>query len=80
MWSILWFVVQRNGLDWLNECKLSCKIVKNCSIIGLNRAEKILSEVCMTKKQRLIVLFTSDVMYKKYVKKVGLHATRFVAK
>ena len=34
----------------------------------------------MTKKQRLIVLFTSDVMYKKYVKKVGLHATKFVAK
>ena len=34
----------------------------------------------MTKKTRLIVLFTSDVMYKKYLKKVGLHATRFGAK
>ena len=36
----------------LNECKLSCKIVKNCRIIGLNRAKKeqILSEVCMIKK------------------------------
>ena len=32
------------------------------------------------KKQRLIVLFTSDVMYKKYISKAGLHATRFVAK
>ena len=38
----------------LNECKLSCKIVKNCRIIGQkkNRAKKeqILSEVCMIKK------------------------------
>ena len=29
-------------LDWLNECNLSCKIVKNCKIIGLNRAKQIL--------------------------------------
>ena len=36
----------------LNESNLSCKIVKNCRIIGLNRAKKeqILSEVCMIKK------------------------------
>ena len=31
------------------------------------------------KNQRLKVLFTSDVMYKKYISKAGL-ATRFVAK
>jgi len=37
------------------------------------------SEVCMIKKQRLIVLFTSDVMKKVYLK-ADLHATRFVAK
>ena len=37
-------------------------------IIVLNRAKNILSEVCMIKqKQHLIVLFTSDVMYKKYI-------------
>ena len=36
---------------------LSCKILKN----------RILSEVCkLTKKHRLIVLFTSDAMHKKY--------------
>ena len=34
---------------------LCVKIVKNC----------ILSEVSVIKKHRLIVLFTSDVMYKK---------------
>ena len=27
-------------LDWLNECNLSCKIVKNCRIMVLNRAKK----------------------------------------
>ena len=32
------------------------------------------------KKHRLKVLFTSDVMYKKYISKAGLHPTRFVAK
>ena len=37
-------------LDWLNECNLSCKIVKNCRIMVLNRAKKILSEVCMIKE------------------------------
>ena len=34
----------------------------------------------MIKKQRLIVLFTSEVMYKKYIYKAGLHATRFATK
>ena len=51
----------------MSQCNLSCKIVKNCRTIVLNRAKKILSEVCMIKKkknQRLIVLFTSEVMYK----------------
>ena len=32
------------------------------------------------KKPHLIVLFTSDVMYEKYIYKAGLHATRFVTK
>ena len=36
----------------LNECNLSCKIVKNCRIIGFDRAKKnkILSKVCEIKK------------------------------
>ena len=61
-------------------------VLENCeklqNYIGLNRAEeKILSEVCMIrKKKHLIVLFTSNVMYKKYIYKAGLHATRFVIK
>ena len=44
----------------MNECNLSCKIEQNGRIIGLNRAKKkkILSEVCMIKKQHVIVLFT----------------------
>ena len=33
----------------------------------------------MIRKERLIVLFNSDVM-KKYIWKAGLHATKFVAK
>ena len=55
----------------LNECKLSCKIVKNCRIICLNRAKKehILSEVCMIKKG-LIVLFTWDVLRKSMFKRL----------
>ena len=32
------------------------------------------------KKPLLIVLFTSDVMYQKYIYNDGLHATRFVTK
>ena len=61
--------MQRKRVLWsswiLNECKFFCKIVKNCRIISLNRAEKkkILSEVCMIKKG-LRVLFTWDVMRK----------------
>ena len=59
--------------------------MKNFRIIVLNRAKKILSEVCMIKKKKnkkphLIVLFTSDVMYEKYIYKACLHATRFVTK
>ena len=34
----------------------------------------------MIKKQRLIVLFTSELMKKKYIYKAGLHAIRFAAK
>ena len=47
-------------LKLFNECKLSCKIVKNL----------ILSEECklnfLLQKHRFLVLFTSDVMHKKY--------------
>ena len=67
-------------LDWLNECNLSCKIVKNCRLIVLNRAKKVLSEVCMIKRQCLIVPFTLYVMYKKYISPAVLHVTRFVTK
>ena len=65
----------------LKECNLSSKIVKNCRIIGLNRAKKtkFWPRSVWLKKQRLTVLFTSDVM-KNYIWKAGLHATRFVAK
>ena len=69
---VLQFVVQRKRAlrsSWIfNESNLSCKIVKNCRIISLNRAKKnqILSEVCIIKKERLIVLFNSAVM-KKYI-------------
>ena len=45
----------------LNECNLSRKIVKN-----EKKNQLILSEVCTINKERLIVLFTSYVMYKKY--------------
>ena len=65
----------------LNECNLSCKIVKNCRIIGLNRAKKnkMLSKVCMIKKRpHSTVYLRHD--EEKYVLKAGLHATRFVAK
>ena len=60
---------------------LSRKIVKNCRIIGLNRAKKtkLWPRSVWLKKQRLLVLLTSDVM-KNYIQKAGLHATRFVAK
>ena len=60
----------------MSQCNLSCKIVKNCRTnlqicksknLQIKTAKQILSEVCMIKKkkkQRLIVLFTSEVMYK----------------
>ena len=57
MWSVLLLVVQRKRVlrsswtDWMSQCNLSCKIVKNCRTIVLNRAKKILSEVCMIKKK-----------------------------
>ena len=54
-------------LDWLNECNLSRKIVKNYRIIALNRAKIILPEVCMR-------CITSDVMCKKYILKATLYA------
>ena len=60
-------------LDWLNECNLSRKIVKNYRIIALNRAKIILPEVCMR-------CITSDVMCKKYILKAALYATSFVTK
>ena len=53
--------MQRKRVLWsswiLNECKFSCKIVKNCRIIGLNRAKKnkIMSEVCMIKKDHMLL-------------------------
>ena len=66
----------------LNECNLSYKIVKDCRIIGLNRAKnnKFYSE-SVVNKHGLIVLFTSDVMYKnrQKVQKAGLHATGFIS-
>ena len=56
----------------LNECNLSYKIVKNCRIIGLNRAKKkkILSEVCMIKKGPHSTAFTWDVMRKSMFKRL----------
>ena len=36
----------------MTQCNLSCKIVKNFRIIVLNRAKKILSELCMIKKKQ----------------------------
>ena len=55
---------------WMSANCLA-KIVKNCRIIGLNRArkEQILSEVCMIKKG-LIVLFTWDVLRKSKFKRL----------
>ena len=70
----------------LNERNLSCKIVKNCIIIGLNRARKnkFCSRSVCKNRHTGIALFFSDLMYKnidiKYVSKPGLHTTRFVAK
>ena len=55
----------------LNECNLSFKIVKNCRIIGFDRAKKnqILSKVCEIKRASL-VLFTWDVMRKSMFKRL----------
>ena len=62
--------MQRKRVLWsswiLNECNLSCKIVKNCRIIGFDREKKnqILFKVCEIKKGLILVLFTWDVMRK----------------
>ena len=59
--------------------------MENCIIIRLNRAKnnKFYSKsvVSVVNKQGLIVLFTSDVMYKnrQKVQKAGLHATGFIS-
>ena len=47
------------------QCYLSCKSVKNCRSIGLNRAKK--SKICAMSvlKKSLMVLCISDKMYKK---------------
>ena len=65
--------MQRKRVLWsswiLNERNLSCKIVKNCRIIGLNRErEQILSEVCMMKKGFIVLLTCWDVMRKSMFK------------
>ena len=67
----------------MSQCRgdLSVQNCENLQNYSFKQGKKILSEVCMIKKkQRLIVLFTSDVMYKKYINKAGLHVTRFVTK
>ena len=69
MWSMLEFVVQRKRVLWsswiLNECNLSCKIVKNCRIIGLNRVKKNkFYPTTVWLKKGLIVLFTRHMMRK----------------
>ena len=69
--SIIYRTREARALIVLNidrECNFSCKMVKNCSYrYELNR-EKITNSLpgCAINKQRLIVLFISDVMYKKY--------------
>ena len=57
----------------LNECKFSCKIVKNCRIIGLNRVKKNKFCPCpwsVWLKKGLRVLFTWDVMRKSMFKRL----------
>ena len=90
------YVLRSSWTDWMSQCNLSCKTVKNFRIIVLNRAKKknSLRDLYDKKKKQtnkqtnnnnkrkqcLIVLFTSDVMYEKYIYKAGLHATRFATK
>ena len=53
----------------MNECNLSCKIEKNCRIIGLNKAKK--NKFCpRSVKKGLIVPFTWDVMRKSMFKRL----------
>ena len=58
----------------LNECNLSCKIVKNCRSIGLNRAKK------NKFWPRFVWLKKTAPHSTVYLRRDGLHATRFVAK
>ena len=51
----------------LNECNLSCKIVK------YSKNNCILSEACMVKQRLIVYCFSSDVMYKKYKRIVTRH-------
>ena len=60
--------------EWVQFVLQNCQKLQNYGF-KQDKKEQILSEVCMIKKKRLIVLFTSDVRCV-----CGLHATRFVAK
>ena len=68
--------MQRKRVLWsswiLNECHLSCKIVKNCRIIGLNRAKKnnILVRGLYDKIGCHSTAFTWDVMRKSMFKRL----------
>ena len=56
-------------IKWVQFVLQNCEKLQNYWF-NLNRVkkEKILFEVCMIKKQRLIVLLTSDVKKKEYLK------------
>ena len=71
MLSILLFFVQSErgssivqNIEWVQFVLQNCE--KLHSVQGLQ---------CMIKKKRLVVLFTSDVMYNWKVQKAALHAT-----
>ena len=61
--------MQRKRVLWsswiLNECKFSCKIVKNCRIIGLNRAKK--NKFCPRSVYRLPETWWEKSMFKRLV-------------
>ena len=67
------------------EARASIVVIIEWVQFVLQNCEKLhifLSEVCkLTKKKHLIVLFTSDVMYKKYKRLAYMvHVTEFVGK
>ena len=67
--------MQRKRVLWLswilNECKFSCKTVKNCKIIGFIGQKRTNSvRGLYDKKKGLIVLFTWDVMRKSMFKRL----------